>query len=253
LNIKKFDEMNVVETVTFEVKNPSILVGVPDVGLVGPIAVSHIVQSLNMVELGYIESDLLPPIIVIHKNEPKPQIRIFGSGEIIAVVTETILSPQAIQHLSKTVTLWAKEYNAKFIVGITGIAIPNRLEVEKPTVYGVGSTEDTRKLLQEAKIPPFEEGILVGAYALLIKECMKEKQPNITLLAEAHLQFPDPGAAASTIESLNTLLGINIEVKSLLEKEEEIRIKARELMRRTREQMRSLQKVQEQELRGIYV
>ncbi|OYT54327.1 MAG: hypothetical protein B6U77_02845, partial [Candidatus Hecatellales archaeon ex4484_218] len=156
-------------------------------------------------------------------------------------------------HLSKTVTLWAKEYNAKFIVGITGIAIPNRLEVEKPTVYGVGNTEDTRKLLQEAKIPPFEEGILVGAYALLIKECMKEKQPNITLLAEAHLQFPDPGAAASTIESLNTLLGTNIEVKSLLEKEEEIRIKARELMRRTREQMRSLQKVQEQELRGIYV
>ena len=253
MNIRKFNEMSVVETVEIEAKNPSILVGVPDVGLVGPIATSHIIQSLNMKEVGYIESDILPPVVVVHENEPKHQIRVFGLGELLAVITETILPPQVIYDLSKTITLWAKQLNAKLVIGLTGMAVPNRLEIEKPAVYGIGSTDEARKILQEAKIQPFEEGILVGIYALLIRECMKEKQPNITLLAEAHLQFPDPGAAASTIESLNNLLSINVDVKSLLEKEEEIRIKARELMRRTREQMRSLQKVQEQELRGIYV
>jgi len=253
LNIKKFNGVNVVETTKIEAKNPSILIGFPDVGLVGPIATSHIIQSLNMEEVGYMESDLLPPVIVVHDNEPKHQIRIFGLGEILAVITETILPPQAVYDLSRTIALWAKQLNAKFVIGLTGMAVPNRLEIEKPSVYGIGSTKEARKILQDAKIQPFEEGVLVGIYALLIRECMREKQPNITLLAEAHLQFPDPGAAASTIESLNSLLATNIDVKSLLEKEEEIRIKARELMRRTREQMRSLQKVQEQELRGIYV
>ena len=253
LEKRKFNEITVVETAKIESEKPFITVGLPDVGLVGPIATSHIVQTLDMKEVGYFESDLFPPIIVVHKNEPKPQVRIFAKDNLVTIISETILPVQAIYQLSKAITLWAKQHNASFIVGVTGIAVPNRLEIEKPNVYGFGSSIEAKKELEKLKVQPFEEGILVGVYALLVRNCMDEQQPNITLLAESHVQFPDPGAAASTIEVLNSLFGVNVDVKSLLEKEEEIRIKARELMRRTSEQMKALRKVQEQELRGIYV
>lgn len=245
--------MKIVETSSLQSASPYVIVGVPDTGLVGSIACSHITQTMRMSEIGHIESDILPPIMIVRGNEIKHPIRILTSGDIVIVVTEIIIGTQPFFHLVKTVTRWVKKYNAKFVIGLTGIAVPNRMEIEKPTVYGIGSTEEAKNRIKAANIIPFEDGILVGGYALLIKECLKEQQPNITLLAESHLEFPDPHAAATSIESLNMILGTKIDVQELLEKGEEIRVKARELMRRTGQQMRSIQKVQEQEVPGIYV
>jgi len=253
LSSVKMEEMRVVETAPFDVKKQAFIVGVPDVGLVGPIAASHLVQSLGMTEIGYVESDMLPPVVIVHKNHPKPPLRLYGSGSLAVMTTEVALTPKSLFYLTRALTRWAKMRGIEFVVGMTGLAIPNRMDVEKPTVYAVGSTDSAKALIKKAEIPPFDEGVLVGTYALLIRECLRENQPNITLLAESHFQFPDPGASASTIQSLNSLLNLNIGVEELLEKAEEIRVKARELMRRTQEQLRGMHKVQEQEVPGIYV
>ena len=247
------EEVRIVGLEGVKTEGAKLIVGIPDVGLVGVIAASHMVQSLKMKEVGYIDSDEIPPIVVIHENEPKSPIRFYNSGGIIVLTTEIVLPPSALFTISRSITRWAKENGIETIIGITGLATPNRLEIEKPAVYGIGSTPKDREILQKAGVKPFDEGLLVGTYAVLLRECLRAGQPNITLLAEAHLQFPDPGASASIIESLNSLLNLNIDVAELLDKAEEIRVKARELMKRTQEQLRSLRKIQEQELPGIYV
>ncbi|RLI28272.1 MAG: proteasome assembly chaperone family protein [Candidatus Hecatellales archaeon] len=237
-----------------DVKGAKLLVGIPDVGLVGVIATSHIVQSLKMKELGHIDSDEVPPIVVIHENEPKSPIRFYGDGgNLLVLTTEIVLPPTAIFTVSRGIARWAKSQGVDLVIGLTGLATPNRLEIEKPAVYGVATNPETRQILGKAGIKPFEEGLLVGTYATLLRECLRAEQANLTLLAEAHLQFPDPGASASIIETLNRLLNLNVDVGELLDKAEEIRVKARELMKRTQEQLRSLKKIQEQELPGIYV
>ena len=45
-----------------------MLFGFPDVGLVGVIAASHLVSELNISEVAYMDSKLLPPLIVLHKG-----------------------------------------------------------------------------------------------------------------------------------------------------------------------------------------
>lgn len=247
------EEIRIVEKVKFPVKGSTLIVGIPDVGLVGVIASSHLIQTLKMSEVGYVDSDAIPPIVVIHENEPKSPIRLYNSGNIIILTTEIVLPTQTVFFLSRSIVRWAASRGVNLIMGITGLAVPNRLEIEKPAVYGIGSTAEARELVSKAKIKPFDEGLLVGAYATLLRECLRENMPNITLLAEAHLQFPDPGASASIIESLNNLLNLNVDVKELIDKAEEIRIKARELMRRTEQQLRAIRKTQEQSLPGIYV
>ena len=47
-------------------KKFTLINGLPDVGLVGLVAASHIVSSLKMEEVGTVESDLFPPMIVLH-------------------------------------------------------------------------------------------------------------------------------------------------------------------------------------------
>jgi len=52
------DDIIIIETKKIDVDNPIVLEGVPDMGLVGSIAVSHLIQEQNFEDVGYIKSDL---------------------------------------------------------------------------------------------------------------------------------------------------------------------------------------------------
>ncbi len=244
--------MKVIETEPIK-KVKSLIVGLPDVGLVGLITVNHIINSLKLDEIGYFESDNLPPILVIHKGEPKSPIRIFKKDDLAILTSEVPISQSMIPVISKKIIDWAKSKEVDLLLSVSGIAIPNRLELEKPEVYGVASSSQVKKILIDSKIEPLEEGFMVGSHASILKEAMKSGLKNITLMAQSHYQYPDPGAAAATIIIINSLLGLNINTQSLLDQAQEIRLKLRELMQRTYKQMERMQKTQEQELPPMYV
>ncbi|HID19656.1 MAG TPA: hypothetical protein EYP28_01765, partial [Methanophagales archaeon] len=74
----------------------------------------------------------------------------------------------------------------------------------------------------------------------------------ISLLAQCFPVYPDPGAAASAIESLEKFLKFGIDVGELLEKGEEIKLKARDLMRQTALSAPEMQKGVEQDMPIMY-
>ncbi len=65
-----------------------MIIGLPDVGLVGLIATSYIISELNLEEIAYMDSDLLPPVVVLHKGLPHAPLRIYGNQNLIAVISE---------------------------------------------------------------------------------------------------------------------------------------------------------------------
>jgi len=70
--------------------------------------------------------------------------------------------------------------------------------------------------------------------------------------ADTNLVPADPEAAAAILAVLNKILGLSVDVKKLMEKGEEIRITARDLMKRTHESMSEMQKSQEHEAPMMY-
>jgi predicted ATP-grasp superfamily ATP-dependent carboligase len=72
-------------------KEAVMIFGFPDVGLVGVIAASHLISELGLEETAYMDSRLLPPIIVLHEGLPHSPIRIFGNHQILLAVSETAL------------------------------------------------------------------------------------------------------------------------------------------------------------------
>lgn len=247
------EEISIIEMTPIEVEKPIIICGLPDVGLVGVIAVSHIVKSLNMEEVAYIDSELFPPIVVFHKGTPTYPLRIYRKENILALFSEIALTPESIFPLAKSIVNWSKEKQASLLVSLGGVGVPNRLDIEVPKVYGASNMDYIRDNMKKLEIPIMEEGFLVGPYALIAKYSLQEKIPNLVLLAEAYPNYPDPGAAASVILALNKFVSLNVEVKSLMEKSEEIRLSARELMRRTAENLKKMNKSQEYELPLMYV
>ncbi|MGB2727956.1 MAG: PAC2 family protein [Halobacteriota archaeon] len=233
-------------------KNPIVIAGLPDVGLVGTIAASYIVDKMGYKEIGYVESDLFPPVMVIHEGELKYPFGIYGNGSVIVLLSEVVVPPNAIYPLTRALTAWIKEIGAKLVIPITGLPVENRVDISKPEVFAVGNSEAAVKELREKQMELLEEGFIAGTYAIMLRECRKRDLNAISLLAQCFPVYPDPGAAASAIESLEMFLKLGIDVGELLEKGEEIKLKARDLMRQINLSAPEMQKGVEQDMPIMY-
>jgi len=244
--------VSIVEERGVEHKNPIVIEGLPDVGLVGAIAASYIVEKMKYNEIGYIESDLFPPVMVIHGGKLKSPLCLYGNEEVIVVSSEIAIPPNAVYPLTRTLADWFSSINAALVISITGLPVKNRMDIEKPEVFAVGNSEEALKELKAKRVELLQEGFIAGTYAIMLRECYKRELNAISLLAQCFPVYPDPGAAASAIDSLDKFLQLGIDVGELLEKEGEIKLKARDLMRQTALSASEMQKSAEQDMPFMY-
>ena len=239
----EYDGLLLVEYEEVSLRKPSFMIlGLPDSGLVGLIAANHLVEALGLKEVGGIDfPKLLPPITVIYRGEPRTPIRFFASDNLLVVRAETPIPPAAIVSLGQLLVDYAMKRGVDYIVSIVGIAAPNRMEIEKPNVYWLASDEKAKQLAEKLEgTKLFESGYLVGPYALILKCAMRHRVSNIVVLADAYIEFPDPEAAAEVLKALSKAIGVEVNVKKLLDEAEIIRLRMRELMKQTRQALQEM-------------
>ena len=232
--------------------NALMLHGLPDVGLVGLIATSHIIGQLKMNEIAYVDSDLLPPIVVLHEGLPHAPLRIFGNNDIIASFGESAIPAKAVQPIVKKLVEWGQSKKARLMISMGGIPVQERQDIESVKVYAAASTPTLIKTLTDKGIEIMHDGFLVGPYALIMRYCAERNIPAIALLAQSFYNYPDPEAAAAAIKEFSKISGVSIDVSKLIEGGEEIRLKARDTMKRTTEELNRMKKTQEYDL-PLYV
>src|SRR5580704_2152686 len=87
---------------------PNIIVGFPEVGLVGTIASSYISEQLGLVAHGYIDSDYMPPVMMVHNSRITYPIHIMAKDDTVIVLSEVPLSPRLATEVAKEIASWAK-------------------------------------------------------------------------------------------------------------------------------------------------
>jgi predicted ATP-grasp superfamily ATP-dependent carboligase len=96
------------------------------------------------------------------------------------------------------------------------------------------------------------EGYMVGPQALSMRVSIRQGVPAIAILAQSFYNYPDPQAAAIALKELSKISDVKVDVSKLLEKGEEIRLKARDIMKRTQQEMSRMKKSQEYDI-PLYV
>jgi len=244
------DGFRIIETAP--VPNGAVMInGLPDVGLVGLLAASHIISSLNLEEAGSIESDLLPPMIVLHGGLPKSPVRIFASGSLVVMISETAIPVSLLRPLAEGVVEWARSKGTKLMLSLGGMAVANRQDIDSPRVFAAFSEKALESRLNGAA-EVLEEGYIVGAYGLLLRKCAEFSVPAITLLTQSYYNYPDPVAAAAALTTVNKILGLKVDVSELLKRGEEIRLRSKDMMHRTQEEMLRMNKAHEYDLPPLY-
>ena len=230
----------------------TLIMGLPDVGLVGLIATSYMISELNMEEIAYMDSDLLPPVVVLHQGLPRAPLRFYGNKNLIAVISELAVPAPSVYTVMREIVDWGQKKEVKRIVSLGGIPAENRQSIMEPEVFGAASSQELLDMLTKSGVNVMNEGYMVGPQALSMRFSINKGVPAIAILAQSFYNYPDPQAAAIALKELSKISDVKVDVSKLLEKGEEIRLKARDIMKRTQEEMSRMKKSQEYDI-PLYV
>lgn len=212
-----------------KLKRPTLVEGFPGLGLVGTISASYLIEKLKMEPLGYITSDLFPPLAAVHNHRPLYPARIYYSQkhDLIVFISEFVIPITAVQALADKIYDFARKNKVKKIISLGGIAIKG----EQDTVYSIASLPELTESLAKVKgVEMIKEGATTGVTGVLLAQGAIDKYPVISLLAESQQGYMDPKAAAMVLETLKKLVDISIDTKALEDEAEKIDSRVKNMM-----------------------
>lgn len=205
------------------------IVAFPGTGMSATIALTHIIDKLNLKQVGHIRSPKSPHVVLVHKNRPAYPIRLYYSKGILAVLSELPILSQAAEELNNKLVSWLKNKKVVRTYVLGGLANPKRASIKQPRIFAVSSDKAGDDILKK-KIKPIREGAIFGEEGLLLLEASEQRLPMTYIMADAFVGFPDPDSAASLISALNDILGITVETSSLRQRGDDVKKRFDSLM-----------------------
>ncbi|MBN1785720.1 MAG: proteasome assembly chaperone family protein [Candidatus Methanofastidiosa archaeon] len=199
-------------------KNPTVIEGFPGVGLVGHIAATYLVSALNIPELGYIRTDLLPQVTMVMNGMVIPPIRIYGNEDLIVFISDLVFPDDKTFYMAEKLGEFMKEKDVKTSISLAGIGISSL----SGKVYGVGSDEETLNILKGLEVDILNMGSISGGSGALLLECFRQGISSMALLAETQGNRPDPRAASNLLTYISKYIGKSIDVEPLIKEAEQI-------------------------------
>ena len=223
---KEFPEAEVFEIKKKELKNPIIFAGFVGAGLVGPVAINHIIDKLEMEEIAVMRSKYLPPSTVFMKGRLRHPFRFYSNpdGTICAIICEITLRMEGLYCLVASILDWAAEKGSKEIVILDGVA-----SIEHDDKAYCAAEEDLVRTMADKDINMIPQGFITGMPGGILNECLVREIQGLTLLAKANKIAPDSAAAATLIEALNRFYEMDIDTTKLKEEGDKINLEFSEL------------------------
>ena len=223
------DDVQIIDFEDIDLSGGTVIAGFPSIGLVSTIVANYLIDAMGLRQIGAMESPYFPTLSVVHTGEPLAPVRIYGgalnNGQKLAVfVSEFKPKPNLINSLSDSIMAWSKKKHCRLLISPEGMVVEGKVEGDEMIVdaYAIGSTEVARGTLQAKNIPQFKNGIIAGVSGVLLNKGKHEKFDVISILAEAHPNYPDARAAASAINVIATVIGVEINVGPLYDEAERI-------------------------------
>ena len=223
---KEFPEAEVFELKKVELKSPIIFAGFVGAGLVGPVAINHIITKLEMEEIGVMRSKYLPPSTVFMRGRLRHPFRFYANkeGTICAIICEITLKMEGLYCLVSSILDWAAEKGSKEIVILDGVASD-----EHDDKAYCAAEEDLVRTMADKDISMIPQGFITGIPGGILNECLVREIQGLTLLVKADQIASDPAAAATLIQALNRFYDMDIDTVDLQKDKERINAEFQEL------------------------
>ena len=164
-------------------------------------------------------------------------------NKVVLIASEIQVPAELCLPLSGALIDWIKNSNASAAIMIDAYSpgVENKHTIfdeddSDGSLLGIGSVEESHKILDGLKIPLLKQGIIGGMTGVMMGESRRRSVNTVAMLAEASGEFgngtiPDSRAAARIINCLDKLLpAIYLDSEPLLEEAQRIEEQIREMM-----------------------
>ncbi len=193
-----------------------VLLGFPGSGLVGSIALSHMIDELEFEHIGNITSKYFPPLAMMVDGLVNAPMRIYQKDRYILIISDVPIHPMICYEVGSGILGWLSAFPVHEVVVVAGI-VTN--DVEK-RVFGVATDQTGLDMISD-KTEILPMGSITGMAGAVLTECKVNGLLAIGLLGES-VNAPDPRAAASVMAVLNKMYEFNVSIDPLIEQATEI-------------------------------
>ena len=226
------DDVDICIFEEIDLSDATVIAGFPSIGLVSTIAANYLIDALNLKQIGCLNSPHFPALSVVHTGEPLSPVRIYSgekpdAGKIVIFVSEFKPKPNLINAISTKIMEWVNQKKCKILISPEGMVVERGEESNNKAqkdieAYAIASTTSSRNMLISKEIPQFKNGIIAGVSGVLLNIGKQSKFDVISILAEAHPNYPDARAAAAAINVMGAIMDVEINVTPLYEESERI-------------------------------
>lgn len=218
-----------------ELDQPTMVEGLPGVGLVGKLATDHLVETFDMTYYASFDCEGLPRISVYEEGsrDLEPPVRLYADAErdLLALQSDVPISAAAAANFATGVTEWLEDND---VTPIFMSGLPHQKEADEiPSLYGVATGSQAEHLDEHDIDTPVERGAISGPTGALLHDSSARGLDAVGLIVQSDPQFPDPEAARILIEhGVAPLTGIDVDTDDLGERAEEISEQKEQLAQR---------------------
>ena len=211
-----------------KLRDPLLISGLPGIGLVGNIAVAHMIRKLNAEKFGEVYSpyfqdavfssaqgNLSRPTIELHACNPPENDR-----DLIMVYGNTQpLTSYGQYEVSEKILDYTHTLGCKVIVSLAGLR--RDYVGEHPQVFCIASDFEVMDKVLLHGVSPLQ-GEVYGMAGLLVGLTRLREMHGLCLLAETLGIYPVPSAARAVLEKLSAIYGFQLDLSDLAETAKEV-------------------------------
>jgi uncharacterized protein len=201
--------------------NPIVIGGFVGPGLVGIVTVSYVIEQLNLHEVAHVKSQHIAPVAVFVGERLRHPFRIYTNenGKLVVVVCEVPIDQEGLYEISSIIMDWIEQINAREIVILDGIPVQGIPEEREAFCV---AEEGKCKQIGGKGIGHAPAALIGGMGGSILNECLTRRRTGMSLLTPASINLPDPGAALTLINALNSAFDLHIDTKPLEDNVEQL-------------------------------
>lgn len=218
-------------------REPTLVEGLPGVGLVGKIAADYLVETLDMVHYANVHCEGIPRVAVYDEKGSalSTPVRLYATedGRTLVLQSDVPVNPQSATEFADCVADWLEAEN---VLPLLLSGIPTEDYGEEPEVIGV-TVGDAEGVLARANVDsPTERGLVSGPTGALLAHAIEHDAPAVGLLVESAPRFPDPTAAATLLKrGITPIADVEVDVAPLRDSAKEIQSQKERLAKQMQE------------------
>jgi len=214
-----------------EVKARILIAGLPGIGLVGKLAVDHLIEELKPKLICEVYSSDFPPQVNLKTDGtlsiPLSYIYYWDSGDpernlLIFTGDAQPSSPQGNYEMALAVLKFAKKRGVTNVYTLA--AYMTGQHSENPKVFCAATDSEISKVFEQFGAIIMDNGTITGLNGILVGLAKFMNMRGACLLGETSGYVVDAGAAKAALKLLTTVLAIKVNLDALEEKAKELNI-----------------------------